>query len=69
MSAAVLTDRLRPQRVDNTYRGYKLALWLFRTPSSTVTWWRVPLTGSFVSRPGRNRTSSFRFFGRVGRPA
>jgi hypothetical protein len=29
MSTAVLTDRLLPQRVDNTYRGYKLALWLF----------------------------------------
>ena len=29
MSIAVLTDRLLPQRVDNTYRGYKLALWLF----------------------------------------
>ncbi len=31
MSIAVLTDRLLPQRVDNTYRGYKLALWLFGT--------------------------------------
>jgi hypothetical protein len=29
MSTAVLTNRLLPQRVDNTYRGYKLALWLF----------------------------------------
>lgn len=29
MSTAVLTDRFLPQRVDNTYRGYKLALWLF----------------------------------------
>jgi hypothetical protein len=29
MSTAVLTDRLLPQRVDNTYRGCKLALWLF----------------------------------------
>jgi hypothetical protein len=29
MSIAVLTGRLLPQRVDNTYRGYKLALWLF----------------------------------------
>jgi hypothetical protein len=29
MSTAVLTDRLLPQRVDNRYRGYKLALWLF----------------------------------------
>jgi hypothetical protein len=29
MSTAALTDRLLPQRVDNTYRGYKLALWLF----------------------------------------
>jgi hypothetical protein len=29
MSTATLTDRLLPQRVDNTYRGYKLALWLF----------------------------------------
>jgi hypothetical protein len=29
MSTAGLTDRLLPQRVDNTYRGYKLALWLF----------------------------------------
>jgi hypothetical protein len=29
MSTAVLTDRLLPQRVDNTYRGYKLAIWLF----------------------------------------
>jgi hypothetical protein len=31
MSTAVLTDRLLPRRVDNTYRGYKLALWLFGT--------------------------------------
>ena len=22
-------DKLLPQRIDNTYRGYKLALWLF----------------------------------------
>src|SRR4051812_1079235 len=22
-------DRLLPQRIDNTYRGYKVALWLF----------------------------------------
>ena len=29
MSTAELTDRLLPQRVDNTYRGHKLALWLF----------------------------------------
>jgi hypothetical protein len=29
MSTSVLTDRLLPQRVDNTYRGYKLAIWLF----------------------------------------
>jgi hypothetical protein len=29
MSTAILTDRLLPQCVDNTYRGYKLALWLF----------------------------------------
>jgi hypothetical protein len=29
MSTAVLTDRFLPQRVDNRYRGYKLALWLF----------------------------------------
>jgi hypothetical protein len=29
MSTAGLTDRLLSQRVDNTYRGYKLALWLF----------------------------------------
>ena len=29
MSTALLTDRLLPQRVDNTYRGHKLALWLF----------------------------------------
>jgi hypothetical protein len=29
MSTAELTDRLLPQRVDNTYRGHNLALWLF----------------------------------------
>jgi hypothetical protein len=29
MSTSVLTDRLLPQRVDNTYPGYKLAIWLF----------------------------------------
>ena len=29
MSTAILTDRLLPQCVDNRYRGYKLALWLF----------------------------------------
>ena len=29
MSTAVLTDRILPERFDNTYRGYKLGLWLF----------------------------------------
>src|ERR1017187_1840150 len=29
MNTAILTDQFLPQRVDNTYRGYKLALWLF----------------------------------------
>jgi hypothetical protein len=29
MSTAVLTDRLLPRHVDNTYHGYRLALWLF----------------------------------------
>lgn len=24
-----MSDRLLPQRIDNTYRGYKVALWLF----------------------------------------
>src|ERR1035437_9412461 len=29
MGMALLTDRLLPQRGDNTYRGHKSALWLF----------------------------------------
>src|ERR1019366_7465294 len=29
MNTVILTDQFLPQRVDNTYRGYKLALWLF----------------------------------------
>ena len=29
MNTAMLTDQFLPRRVDNTYRGYKLALWLF----------------------------------------
>jgi hypothetical protein len=29
MNTVTLIEQLLPQRVDNTYRGYKLALWLF----------------------------------------
>ena len=56
MSTSVLTDRLLPQRVDNTYRGYKLAIWLFGAVvlmklamslnSIFNGYVRVPLTGS-----------------------
>lgn len=32
-----MTNRLLPQRIDNTYRGYRLALWLFALIVSVKT--------------------------------
>jgi len=70
-------NRILPRQVDNTYRGYKVALWLFGllvfmkagislAASSTATLRRVPPTGSPWTHsrpPARGRSSLFALWG------